>query len=553
KPKGINVDKQIRQIINSSAIVFHEKQGRTLKDAYQQMLQECFSPSFCDSDGVKVPILLPEEQRPTFRQFCYWYYKERDIKQALISREGQRRVNLLYREVLGDSTQMAPYPGALWQIDSTLADIYLVSSVDRSRIIGRPVLYLLVDVFSRLIVGFSVSLEGPSWLGAALALENATTDKVKFCASLGISILAEQWPCQHLCKSLLTDRGSEYLSANATHMVKALGIELIHTPAYRPDWKAVVERLFRLINDEVIHWEPGAVCKPRERGDKDYRFDAIYTLDEFRQIMIRLILYYNNHHWLSEYPLNRAMISDGVEPLPTQLWEWGIHNYGRPRCEAPEIVRLNLLPTAEASVTRRGIVFAGLRYTCSLAMQEHWFIKAGVKGSWKSSIAYDPRSLDTIYLRLDGGRRLEACYLLPGSKTYQGRNWYEVVDHFTQIDFARNDAKPSQQQAKAALNAHIDQIKANASKQTASTLDSQSKRSRVKGIRNNRRAEREYEQDLKAWSLTQDLGADSSELRNGIPTVAQPPTDDDGYVPPHRPLEKLRKSLMRKLNNEPQY
>lgn len=150
-------------------------------------------------------------------------------------------------------------------------------------------------------------------------------------------------------------------------MVKALGVELIHTPAYRPDWKAVVERLFRLINDEVIHWEPGAVYKPRERGDKDYRFDAIYTLDEFRQIIIRLILYYNNHHWLSEYPMNRAMISDGVEPLPCELWEWGIHNYGRPRFETPEIVRLNLLPTAEAVITRRGIAIGGLRYTCELA------------------------------------------------------------------------------------------------------------------------------------------------------------------------------------------
>lgn len=210
KPKGINVDRQMRQIITRSARVFHEKQGRTLKDAYQQMLQEYFSPTYSDADGVKIPILLGEEECPSFRQFCYWYYKERDLAQALRSREGERRVNLLYREVLGDSTHMAPYPGALWQIDSTIADIYLVSSLDRSRVIGRPVLYLIVDVFSRLIVGFSVSLEGPSWLGAALALLNATTDKVKFCASYGISITAEQWPCQHLCKSLLTDRGSEY-------------------------------------------------------------------------------------------------------------------------------------------------------------------------------------------------------------------------------------------------------------------------------------------------------------------------------------------------------
>lgn len=550
KPTGINVDLRIRRIIVRSAKLFHEKQGRTLKDAYQQMLQESFSPTVSDLDGVKVPILLPEDQRPTLRQFCYWYYKERDLKQALLSREGERQVNLHYREVLGDSTQMAPYPGALWQIDSTLADIYLVSSLDRSRIIGRPVLYLVVDVFSRLIVGFSVSLEGPSWLGAALALENATTDKVKFCAEYGITITAQQWACQHLCKSLLTDRGSEYLSANATHMVKALGIELSHTPAYRPDWKAVVERLFRLINDEVIHWQPGAVRKPRERGDKDYRFDAIYTLDEFRQMMIHLIIYYNNYHWLSEYPINKAMIADGVEPYACELWEWGIHNYGRPRKETPEIVRLNLLPKAEASITRRGIAFAGLRYTSDSDMVKRWFVEAGVKGSWRELIAYDPRKLDTIYLRCEQGRRLEACHLLPASKTFTECNLEEVQDYFAQMSLARADGLPSQQQAKAALNAHIDNIKASALKQTQSAFDGQSKRDRVKGIRSNRKIERFHEQSKNAWDLASEKVDNSPGQVIPLLTASQPKDEDEEYVPAPQGTEMLDAFLKEVWHND---
>jgi transposase InsO family protein len=139
------------------------------------MLEKSFSQKVKDRDGVEVPILWAAERCPTLRQFCYHYYKDRDLRRSLISREGQRWFNLHYREVTGDSTQMAPFPGALWQIDSTIVDIHLVSSLDRSRIIGRPVLYLVVDLFSRMIVGFSVSLEGPSWLGASLALENATS------------------------------------------------------------------------------------------------------------------------------------------------------------------------------------------------------------------------------------------------------------------------------------------------------------------------------------------------------------------------------------------
>jgi hypothetical protein len=60
--------------------------------------------------------------------------------------------------------------------------------LDRKLIIGRPVIYIVIDVFSRLIVGFAVTLEGPSWAGAKLALENAFSDKASYCKQFGINI-----------------------------------------------------------------------------------------------------------------------------------------------------------------------------------------------------------------------------------------------------------------------------------------------------------------------------------------------------------------------------
>ena len=109
---------------------------------------------------------------------------------------------------------MAFGPGSLYQIDATIVDLYLVSSFNRTCIIGRPVLYLVVDVFSRMIVGMSVLLEGPSWVGAMLALDCAMSDKVSFCAQYGIEITSEQWNCHHLPKAILADRG-EFESYNA--------------------------------------------------------------------------------------------------------------------------------------------------------------------------------------------------------------------------------------------------------------------------------------------------------------------------------------------------
>ena len=39
-----------------------------------------------------------------------------------------------------------------YEIDATIADIYLVADDDRSKILGRPILYVVVDDFSRMVV-----------------------------------------------------------------------------------------------------------------------------------------------------------------------------------------------------------------------------------------------------------------------------------------------------------------------------------------------------------------------------------------------------------------
>lgn len=176
---GVNVDDQIRDYFRAGIRQFYEtRQARSLKEAYQLTLEKFFHRGYEWQDGVAIPILPPAEELPTFRQFTYWYRKEQNLTHTVVSCKGERRFNSDHRALLGDSTQMAFGPGAVYQIDATIGDIYLVSALDRQRIIGKPIIYLVVDVFSRLIAGLSVSLEGPSWLGAMLALENATTDKV---------------------------------------------------------------------------------------------------------------------------------------------------------------------------------------------------------------------------------------------------------------------------------------------------------------------------------------------------------------------------------------
>jgi hypothetical protein len=130
-PMGVNVDDGMRESFRRGIKLFYEnRQGRTLKESFQLTLERFFHKGYKMYEGALVPSLPPASELPTFAQFRYWYEKERDISREQISRQGERRFNLSYRAVLGDSTQMAFGPGSVYQIDATIGDIYLVSSLE---------------------------------------------------------------------------------------------------------------------------------------------------------------------------------------------------------------------------------------------------------------------------------------------------------------------------------------------------------------------------------------------------------------------------------------
>jgi Integrase core domain. len=316
---GINVSDDTLQRFRCGVKLFYEnRQARTLKGAFQLILERFFHIGYAiNRDGVTVPVLPPADELPTYRQFSYWYEKERDLSREKIARYGQTRFDLSHRAVLGDSTKMAFGPGSLYQIDATVGDVYLVSSLDRGRIIGRPIIYIVIDVFSRLVTGISVTLEGPSWVGAMLALENSTSDKVVYCKEYGFTIEESEWPSHHLCEGLLADRG-ELEGYNADRIVSAFNMRVYNTPPGRGDLKGIVEQHFDTCNERMIRWTPGAVRR-RERGDRDYRLDAILDLHEFRQLMIACVLNHNNHNLMNHYSKSEFMIADHVEPYPVNL------------------------------------------------------------------------------------------------------------------------------------------------------------------------------------------------------------------------------------------
>ena len=509
-PLGVNITEDIKEIFRQGTRIFYDtpkKRGK--KEAFERILARFFNKDKKpDPDGIPIPIMPSLDEMPTFEQYQYWYKKEWDTTRSTITREGISAYNLRTRAALGSLRLTVRGPGFLYEIDATVADVYLVSSFHRRRIVGRPVIYIVIDVFSNLIVGMSVSFEGPSWIGAMLALENMALDKVSFCKEYGFDISEHEWPSHHLPKEILADRG-ELLSKNSDNLTNNLGIRMSNAAPYRPDWKGCVERHFRLLDDMYCGWMPGRVDDNPRRGQPDYRLDAKMTLHDFRKFIIDCVLEHNTTYRVPEDHLDRAIIEAGIDPYPCNLWEWGIiHRSGILNEITRDEMRLALLPRAEASVTREGIRFHDTRYTCDLAERENWFgkVRSGEMKSWNVPIIYDPRSLDHIHLRLDNGKDLAECKRIEKDNVkYRNCDWFDIDDEVELRAQRKKDAASHELQERIRHRTRRDSYIEEATRKTDEAREEgETKANRTRDMREEQRAERQQGRDENRWGNSQE-------------------------------------------------
>ena len=545
---GINVDEETRRVFRVALNRFYYGQGLSLVRSYELMRREYYSDVVRDAEGTQQKVLKSSEQTPTLGQFKYHFYKERDWKREISARQSKKSYLQSHRPIVGDSTSQAYGPGSIFQIDATIADVYLVSRYNRNWIISRPVVYGVIDTFSHLIAGLYVGLEGPSWMGAMGALYNTAQNKVGFCKEYGIEIAEEDFPVHHLPEALLADQG-EIASKMAEPMIRNLNVKVMTTGSFRPELKAIVERYFKTLNGYVKPILPGGI-KPdfRERGSHDYRLDATLDLYQFTQIMIRAILHHNNHHWMNTYKRDPLMIEDGVEPIPLKLWNWGIKNRaGKLRSISEDLMRLHLMPTATASITARGIRFKGMFYSSEKALRERWFEEARNNGrSEKIFVSYDPRNLNYIYIPKDDGKGFDKCFLLDHQARYRDKTIEEIEHLLEQEKFDQKANEDKVLQNKANLLSEIDDIIRNAERMTKQERNAgESKSKRVRDIRINRHVEKALNRQNDAFELDkrQSVGKDGGQVVQLNPT-----TDDE--LNPELALLKKKQREKRDANDE---
>ncbi len=438
---------------------YYNQHKNSISTAYTMMLRA----KYCDKSGM----ILPEH--PSINQFRYFEKKYRKRQNYYISRNGLKDYQKNHRPLLGDGIQeFAPHVG-VGMLDATVCDIYLVN--DAGELIGRPILTACIDAYSGLCCGYSLTWEGGTYSLRGLML-NVIEDKKEHCKKFGIQIQKENWNCNRLPATLVTDMGSEYVSSTFEQIAE-LGVTLINLPAYRPELKGSVEKFFDLVQGYFKPVLKGkGVIEPdfQQRGSHDYRKDACLTLYQFEQILLRCILFYNSKRIIENYPFTESMIREQVLPTSCSIWDYGLKQASADLLDiTSEELILTLLPRTEGRFTRQGLKVNGMRYRHDNYTEK--YLTGGTV-----TVAYNPEDVSCIWL-LENGSYIRFELI---ESRYRNKNLEEVESIKTGQKAVIKAFAQEQTQAQIDLVNHIEMI--------AFTTDYRGQ-TKIKGIRENRRKE----------------------------------------------------------------
>ena len=161
---------------------------------------------------------------------------------------------------------VASRPLEVVQIDHTEVDLFLVDETTREAMSVRPWLTLAIDVFTRMVVGFHLSMDKPSRVSIGLCMLNAVYDKS---AWLKENAIDAPWPAAGLPEALHADNGADFRSRAFSWACREEGIKLIWRPVGAPHYGGHIERLIGTIMGRV-HFYPGTTfANPTARQDND--------------------------------------------------------------------------------------------------------------------------------------------------------------------------------------------------------------------------------------------------------------------------------------------
>jgi putative transposase len=258
----------------------------------EEIIQAAIEELYLTPQRPRVSVLVKEILRrcrtlalpPPSRTAIELRVRRRPAAETTARREGRKAARDRFGRATG--SLHAPWPLSLIQIDHTLVDVIVVDSLTRAPI-QRPWLTLAIDVCSRCVVGFHLSLEAPSATSVALCLTQAALPKNGW---LSARQLQGEWPVSGIPERLHLDNAKELHSEALRRGCEQYGIAVDYRPVRTPHYGGHIERLIGTMMGKV-HLLPGTTFSSvADKGDFDPQQSAAMTLEEVERWLTTAIV-----------------------------------------------------------------------------------------------------------------------------------------------------------------------------------------------------------------------------------------------------------------------
>lgn len=276
----------------------------------------------------------------------------------------------------------ADYPLEYVQIDHTEVDIMLVDEKTRESI-GRPQITVMIDIYSRMIHGYFLSLDAPSATSVAMCIVNAVCDKEETLRDLNIDAEWNIWGFMH---NLHSDNGADFHSKALKFGCRMYEVHLEKRPLIKTEFGGHIERVLGTLMKQT-HNLPGTTkSNIQEKGIYDSEKESAMTFKEFEKWLVTFItkIYHKQEH-------------RSLKMSPEQKWAQGYQDIdaesgeGLPsRPSHPQTILLDFLPFEKRSIQRNGINMDGLNYYDSV-------LRSFINSKKKYIIKRDPRDISHVW------------------------------------------------------------------------------------------------------------------------------------------------------------
>lgn len=216
----------------------------------------------------------------------YRYLNDLDPEYVYTAQKGVHAARRKFRSAIGMVN--AKNINSRWEIDHTPLDV-LVIDEETGEVIGRPWLTIVIDRESRMVMGYVLHLLAPTMETVLHAIERAIRPKGNLLARY--PSLHQDWPCCGFPLRIVPDNGAEFHAKGLISSFAEMGIEVLFPPSRSPKHKAVVERFFRTLAEDLIHTLPGTTfSNTRERDDYPSEEMACFTMSALEKILVRWIV-----------------------------------------------------------------------------------------------------------------------------------------------------------------------------------------------------------------------------------------------------------------------